>query len=74
MFWIVRQILDFHFLTSSERFVTILKNCFFSMFPRFFVNLQKSIKSDVSDMNGHQKRVCREENMLIYPRPGQIDF
>ena len=43
-----------------------------STFSSPFKNLQKLIKSDVSDMNGPRKHVCRVENMLI--DPGDTNF
>ena len=43
-----------------------------SYFLYFSENLQNSIKSDASDTNGPQKRVCRVENILI--DPGETDF
>ena len=48
---------DFDFLTGSERFFDDFKKIIFSIeFFRFFKNLQKSIKSYVSDTNGRRKR------------------
>ena len=60
-------------MTGSERFFDDFEKLKFScLFFDFSKNLQKSIKSDVSDTNGPQKRVCREENTLI--DPGETNF
>ena len=48
---------DFNFLTGSERFLCNLEKQFFLKLFDFSENLQKSIKSDVSDTNGRQNRV-----------------
>ena len=53
-------------------FLAISKISVFQTFVQSFEHLQKSIKIDVSDTNGHQKRAFRVENMLIHP--GQHDF
>ena len=44
----------------------------FLIFFHFFENLQKSIKSDVSDANGHRKRDFHEETIQI--GTGETDF
>ena len=62
-------------MTGSERFLDDFEKMIFQHFFEFLdfsENLQKSIKSDVSDTNGHQKRACRVENMLI--DPGETNF
>ena len=54
--------------------VRVTLEIFFCIFRHFSENLQKSIKSDVSDTNGHQKRVFRVGNMLIHYGQLQLDF
>ena len=44
----------------------------FFIFSYFIENLQKSIKSDVSDTNGHRKRDFHEETIPI--DTGETDF
>ena len=63
---------DFNFSTGSERFFYDFEKMNFSFLFDLSKNLQKPIKSDVSDTNGPQKRVCRVENILI--DPGETDF
>ena len=66
----IKQIEILIFWPVQNDFLTILKKI--GIFSIFFENLQKSIKSDVSDTNGPRKRDFHEETIPI--DTGETDF